>query len=85
VQDSSTHALAALADQGVAVNSLSDAGPAALPSNGARTRQAQGQSVPSPEAETLAPVVKSAQDKIGRNDPCWCGSGKKYKLCHGAA
>lgn len=18
----------------------------------------------------------------GRNDPCWCGSGKKYKLCH---
>jgi preprotein translocase subunit SecA len=23
--------------------------------------------------------------KVGRNDPCWCGSGKKYKLCHGAA
>ncbi len=22
--------------------------------------------------------------KIGRNDPCWCGSGKKYKKCHGA-
>ncbi|MBM2809603.1 MAG: preprotein translocase, SecA subunit [Chloroflexi bacterium] len=21
--------------------------------------------------------------KIGRNDPCFCGSGKKYKLCHG--
>ena len=21
---------------------------------------------------------------IGRNDPCWCGSGKKYKRCHGA-
>lgn len=21
---------------------------------------------------------------IGRNDPCWCGSGKKYKKCHGA-
>ena len=20
--------------------------------------------------------------KIGRNDPCWCGSGKKYKDCH---
>jgi preprotein translocase subunit SecA len=19
----------------------------------------------------------------GRNEPCWCGSGKKYKLCHG--
>jgi preprotein translocase subunit SecA len=22
--------------------------------------------------------------KIGRNDPCYCGSGKKYKRCHGA-
>ena len=22
--------------------------------------------------------------KIGRNDPCWCGSGKKYKSCHAA-
>ncbi|HEX4857852.1 MAG TPA: SEC-C metal-binding domain-containing protein [Usitatibacteraceae bacterium] len=21
--------------------------------------------------------------KIGRNDPCWCGSGKKFKHCHG--
>jgi len=24
------------------------------------------------------------QPKIGRNDPCFCGSGKKYKKCHGA-
>ena len=24
-----------------------------------------------------------AKKKIGRNDPCWCGSGKKYKQCHG--
>ena len=23
-------------------------------------------------------------NKIGRNDPCWCGSGKKYKKCHEA-
>jgi preprotein translocase subunit SecA len=29
-------------------------------------------------------VVKDDKDKIGRNDPCWCGSGKKYKKCHGA-
>jgi preprotein translocase subunit SecA len=29
-------------------------------------------------------VVKSEQEKLGRNDPCWCGSGKKYKKCHGA-
>ena len=26
----------------------------------------------------------SEQQKIGRNDPCWCGSGKKFKKCHGA-
>ena len=24
------------------------------------------------------------QEKVGRNDPCWCGSGKKFKKCHGA-
>jgi preprotein translocase subunit SecA len=29
-------------------------------------------------------VVKDEKEKIGRNDPCWCGSGKKYKKCHGA-
>jgi preprotein translocase subunit SecA len=28
--------------------------------------------------------VTSERDKIGRNDPCWCGSGKKFKRCHGA-
>ncbi|HEY3070805.1 MAG TPA: SEC-C metal-binding domain-containing protein, partial [Gaiellaceae bacterium] len=26
----------------------------------------------------------SAEKKVGRNDPCWCGSGKKFKKCHGA-
>jgi preprotein translocase subunit SecA len=30
-----------------------------------------------------APVHRSS-DKVGRNDPCPCGSGKKYKKCHGA-
>ena len=30
-------------------------------------------------------TVKRAGDKVGRNDPCPCGSGKKYKKCHGAA
>ncbi|MBL8683136.1 MAG: preprotein translocase subunit SecA [Myxococcales bacterium] len=29
--------------------------------------------------------VRSTQPKIGRNDPCFCGSGKKYKKCHGAS
>jgi len=37
-----------------------------------------------PEAEAAAqqPVRRFGQ-KIGRNDPCPCGSGKKYKQCHG--
>jgi preprotein translocase subunit SecA len=30
------------------------------------------------------PVVRSDHETIGRNDPCWCGSGKKFKKCHGA-
>ncbi len=34
------------------------------------------------QAEALKPVRAAA--KVGRNDPCPCGSGKKYKKCHGA-
>jgi preprotein translocase subunit SecA len=33
------------------------------------------------DAATLEPVVTGP--KVGRNDPCPCGSGKKYKHCHG--
>jgi preprotein translocase subunit SecA len=29
--------------------------------------------------------VRRSGDKVGRNDPCPCGSGKKYKKCHGTA
>jgi preprotein translocase subunit SecA len=35
------------------------------------------------EAKTVQQVVRGAE-KVGRNDPCPCGSGKKYKKCHGA-
>jgi uncharacterized protein YecA (UPF0149 family) len=27
---------------------------------------------------------RRTEPKLGRNDPCHCGSGKKYKKCHGA-
>jgi preprotein translocase subunit SecA len=30
-------------------------------------------------------MVRRQEAKVGRNDPCPCGSGKKYKRCHGAA
>jgi len=35
------------------------------------------------EAQQVQQVVRG-QEKVGRNDPCPCGSGKKYKKCHGA-
>jgi preprotein translocase subunit SecA len=34
------------------------------------------------ETQAAAPAKREA-DKVGRNDPCPCGSGKKYKRCHG--
>jgi preprotein translocase subunit SecA len=39
------------------------------------------------EGEAFQPVEQRVLDEehqVGRNDPCWCGSGKKYKKCHGA-
>jgi preprotein translocase subunit SecA len=35
------------------------------------------------EVQQVQQVVRG-QEKVGRNDPCPCGSGKKYKKCHGA-
>jgi preprotein translocase subunit SecA len=29
-------------------------------------------------------VTSDREKNVGRNDPCWCGSGKKFKRCHGA-
>jgi preprotein translocase subunit SecA len=29
------------------------------------------------------PVIRTAEERVGRNEPCHCGSGKKYKNCHG--
>ena len=32
--------------------------------------------------ESSSQPVRRSGEKIGRNDPCWCGSGKKWKKCH---
>ena len=32
----------------------------------------------------MDPKKPDTWGKVGRNDPCPCGSGKKYKHCHGA-
>jgi preprotein translocase subunit SecA len=52
---------------------VSEGGPAAAPAALAN------------QSATMTPVVKSEWDKTPRNAPCPCGSGKKFKLCHGKA
>ncbi|TML77289.1 MAG: preprotein translocase subunit SecA [Actinobacteria bacterium] len=39
---------------------------------------------PSAAGVAAQTVHASPNEKLGRNDPCWCGSGKKFKKCHGA-
>jgi len=35
--------------------------------------------------DDVVKTVRRDEPKVGRNDPCPCGSGKKYKKCHGQA
>jgi len=49
---------------------------AQLPGGGGQTAAADA------ETSTGSPV-RRAEPKVGRNDPCPCGSGKKFKQCHG--
>jgi preprotein translocase subunit SecA len=71
--------------------------PAAVPA-GARTNVGEGAQPAAPAAgggvatrlrenraeQAAVPAAKANGRKVGRNDPCPCGSGKKYKRCHGA-
>jgi preprotein translocase subunit SecA len=43
-----------------------------------------GPAEPQPQAPAIGTVRHADGAKVGRNDPCPCGSGKKYKKCHGA-
>ncbi|HMM34154.1 MAG TPA: preprotein translocase subunit SecA [Thermoanaerobaculia bacterium] len=45
----------------------------------------QGTSDPTSGGDFRVDTVKATGPKVGRNDPCPCGSGKKYKKCHGAS
>jgi preprotein translocase subunit SecA len=51
------------------------------PGSAAASEAVQTQPEPEPEGNA-APYVRQTP-KVGRNDPCPCGSGKKYKQCHG--
>ena len=67
-----------------------DAQPSALQEVAAGVSVTEGTAAPNgggngaPPAEVVETVVKDEHENIGRNDPCWCGSGKKFKKCHGA-
>jgi len=71
----------ALREAGAGATAGAAAGVAAAPDT-------DGDGTASPEGThrdaTTGAVVRDEREKIGRNDPCWCGSGKKYKKCHGA-
>ena len=46
---------------------------------------AMAETAPGDQPAALRPVVKSDWDKTPRNAPCPCGSGRKFKMCHGKA
>jgi preprotein translocase subunit SecA len=47
-------------------------------------RQQQKLSGPQHQPQPKSDTIRRDADKVGRNDPCPCGSGKKYKKCHGS-
>ena len=57
---------------------------AAMMRGGAPARGAREGPVPPPPPGDLQGTFVRGERKIGRNEPCPCGSGKKYKHCHGA-
>jgi preprotein translocase subunit SecA len=85
---------------GIGAPAFSGRGPAAAPGpRAAEQPQPARQSQPAGRGDARAPEASAVPaaprpgvaagagqaPKLGRNDPCWCGSGKKYKFCHGAA
>ena len=51
--------------------------------NGDAQRRAANQSAMNQRSQADNITVRRTMEKVGRNDPCPCGSGKKYKMCHG--
>jgi preprotein translocase subunit SecA len=52
------------------------------PASRRERRRAAAAGAEAPAAPAVAQTVRRERPKVGRNDPCWCGSGKKYKHCH---
>ena len=64
--------------KGIGLRGYGQRDPLGLPQQGGPSNASQG-SAPQQTTKPKTPEGK----KIGRNDPCYCGSGKKYKKCHG--
>ncbi|MHB1833510.1 MAG: preprotein translocase subunit SecA [Solirubrobacteraceae bacterium] len=67
---------------GVPAGAMAMAAAAGMAPGAAAAEQAAYGEEPEPAPVQQRRVQES--DQIGRNDPCWCGSGKKFKKCHGA-
>jgi preprotein translocase subunit SecA len=63
-------------------DAIAAAAGAAVPAGAAEAGQLAAEAVEAPVAVETRRLDEN--EKIGRNDPCWCGSGKKFKKCHGA-
>jgi preprotein translocase subunit SecA len=57
-------------------------GPPSRAANGAGAQRGPAGGTISPSGTRL---VGGPPAKVGRNEPCWCGSGRKFKVCHGAS
>ncbi len=78
-----THAEAGAGQAGgEAAEGAEAAQPAAASRKDRRRAAASGEGSQAPVPVALPVTVKRERPKVGRNDPCWCGSGKKYKQCH---
>jgi preprotein translocase subunit SecA len=57
------------------------------PNRGGNAGAPAGQRRPpaGPISPTGARILSGPPPKVGRNEPCWCGSGRKFKVCHGAS
>jgi preprotein translocase subunit SecA len=72
----------------ISYSGQSAAGAGALAAAAAAAGSGAGQAYAGEEEIEALPVVEQRvvdeDQQVGRNDPCWCGSGKKFKKCHGA-
>jgi len=78
-------AAAAAEDPLGASPALPAAPPAAPPRQAVAANRPPAAAAPPAGGLTALAGTRATPQKVGRNDPCWCGSGRKFKVCHGAS